>query len=73
MPKGFAHGYVVLSDVAIFSYKCDNYYHPEAEAGLRYNDLKLQINWMIGESEMILSPRDKDWPDFEFHKKFTYD
>jgi dTDP-4-dehydrorhamnose 3,5-epimerase len=73
VPKGFAHGYVVLSEMAIFSYKCDNYYHPEAEAGLRYNDPSLHLNWILDESELTLSARDKDWPDFNFHKKYTHD
>jgi dTDP-4-dehydrorhamnose 3,5-epimerase len=73
VPKGFAHGYVVLSETAIFAYKCDDYYTPEAEAGLRYDDDVLQINWTIPTTDMILSDRDKKWPDFHNHKIFKRD
>lgn len=73
VPKGFAHGYVVLSETAIFAYKCDEYYTPEAEAGLRYNDDVLQINWTIPTTDMILSDRDKKWPDFHNLKIFKRD
>ena len=73
VPKGFAHGYVVLSETAIFAYKCDEYYTPEAEAGLRYNDDVLQINWTIPTDDMLLSDRDKKWPDFRNHKIFKRD
>ncbi len=47
IPKGFAHGFSVLSETVIFQYKCDEYYHPEAEAGIIYNDLSLNIDWKI--------------------------
>lgn len=73
VPKGFAHGYVVLSETAIFAYKCDEYYTPEAEAGLRFDDDALQINWTIPTTDMILSDRDKKWPDFHNHKIFKRD
>lgn len=73
VPKGFAHGYVVLSETAIFAYKCDEYYTPEAEAGLRFDDDVLQINWTIPTTDMILSDRDKKWPDFHNHKIFKRD
>jgi dTDP-4-dehydrorhamnose 3,5-epimerase len=73
VPKGFAHGYAVLSDVAIFSYKCDNYYAPHAEAGLRFDDPHLQIDWKLPEDRKILSERDKNWPSFDRHKMFSHD
>ncbi len=58
IPRGFAHGFVVLSDQAGFFYKCDNYYNKESEAGLLYNDPSLHINWMINEKELHLSEKD---------------
>ncbi|MBK8620590.1 MAG: dTDP-4-dehydrorhamnose 3,5-epimerase [Saprospiraceae bacterium] len=73
VPKGFAHGYVVLSETAVFAYKCDDYYTPEAEAGLRYDDKLLLIDWTIPSEKMILSDRDKCWPDFKDHKPFQRD
>ena len=58
VPRGFAHGYVVLEDDTVFFYKCDNYYCKEAEGGLRYNDPVINISWGIPESDMILSEKD---------------
>ncbi len=58
IPRGFAHGFVVLSDHASFFYKCDNYYHKESEAGLLYNDASLQIDWMLAEGQLHLSEKD---------------
>ncbi len=62
IPKGFAHGYVVLEDDTIFQYKCDEYYHPEAEGGIAWNDPQIGINWGVTESEIILSEKDKHRP-----------
>lgn len=59
IPKGFAHGFLVLSDEAIFSYKVDNVYAPQSEASILWNDPTLNINWGIEENELILSPKDK--------------
>lgn len=59
IPRGFAHGYVVLSDEAIFSYKVDNKYAPEYERGIIYNDLELNVNWEIENDDVILSEKDK--------------
>lgn len=59
IPRGFAHGFVVLSDVAQFQYKVDNVYAPQAEATLRYDDETLNIDWRLSRSELILSPKDK--------------
>jgi len=71
VPQGFAHGYVVLSDIAIFAYKCDNYYSPTHEAGLLYNDEALQINWILPESSLIVSPKDLAQPDWGIHKAYN--
>ncbi len=58
IPKGFAHGFSVLSDEAIFQYKCDNYYHPESEGAILWNDPQLNIDWKIPKEEIILSEKD---------------
>jgi dTDP-4-dehydrorhamnose 3,5-epimerase len=66
IPKGFAHGFSVLTETAIFAYKCDEYYHPEAEAGIIYNDPSLAIDWKIKEEEMMkISPKDILLPKLE--------
>jgi len=70
VPHGFAHGYAVLSDEAVFAYKCDNYYKPEAEGGLRYDDPDLGIDWILPASEHIISPKDAKQPLFKDHKPF---
>ncbi len=62
VPRGFAHGYVVLSDTAIFNYKCDNIYNKEAEGGILYSDETLDINWKLKPSELIISEKDKRLP-----------
>jgi dTDP-4-dehydrorhamnose 3,5-epimerase len=58
IPRGFAHGFSVLSDTAIFSYKCDNFYHKESEGGIRYDDPELKIDWQIPADKVILSEKD---------------
>jgi dTDP-4-dehydrorhamnose 3,5-epimerase len=62
IPQGFAHGFLTLSDISVFSYKCDRYYSPGAESGLIYNDSDLNIDWGFPEEEMILSAKDKILP-----------
>lgn len=62
IPRGFAHGFVVLSEHAVFFYKCDNYYNKSAEAGIMYNDPALKIDWKLSEEELILSDKDKQNP-----------
>ena len=62
IPRGFAHGFVVLSKEAIFTYKVDNVYAPQAEAGIIYNDPQIAINWGVPESDMLLSDKDKISP-----------
>ena len=58
IPPGFAHGFMVLSDVAHFTYKCTDTYHPECEAGMRWNDPTLAIKWPVDGVEVITSPKD---------------
>ncbi|EZH72272.1 dTDP-4-dehydrorhamnose 3,5-epimerase [Aquimarina atlantica] len=60
VPRGFAHGFITLSESAIFSYKCDNYYHKSSESGIIYNDPDLAIDWKLDASEIQLSEKDKD-------------
>jgi dTDP-4-dehydrorhamnose 3,5-epimerase len=59
VPRGFAHGFIVLSETAEFFYKCDNFYNPKAEIGIMYNDPEMGINWRLNPSEFILSDKDK--------------
>ena len=73
IPRGFAHGFVVLSEQAIFSYKCDNYYSRAHDAGLYYNDPLLNIDWQLPEADLILSEKDKNLPMLADAKKnFIY-
>lgn len=58
IPRGFAHGYAVLEDNTVFSYKCDNYYNKESESGVIYNDSDLLIDWMLKDEEVLLSVKD---------------
>lgn len=62
IPRGFAHGFAVLSDTAVFQYKCDNYYCPEADGGISITDPTLGIDWRLELSEAILSEKDKHHP-----------
>jgi len=62
VPKGFAHGFAVLSDVAVFQYKCDEFYHPEADGGISILDNSLEIDWRIDPSEATLSYKDTKHP-----------
>lgn len=73
IPRGFAHGFAVLSETAVFQYKCDNFYHPEADGGISIKDETLGIDWHIPVADAILSEKDlkhaclKDAPsDFDF-------
>jgi dTDP-4-dehydrorhamnose 3,5-epimerase len=58
VPRGFAHGFVVLSDTATFFYKCDNYYDKLSEGGIIYNDTQLAINWQLPSEDLLLSEKD---------------
>lgn len=62
IPRGFAHGFAVLSDTAVFQYKCDNFYAPQAEAGIQLRDEALGIDWRIPMEEAILSGKDLKYP-----------
>ncbi len=62
IPPGFAHGFSVLSKRAVVFYKCDNFYNKESEAGIRYDDPTLGIDWMLDKKEVIVSDKDKKFP-----------
>jgi dTDP-4-dehydrorhamnose 3,5-epimerase len=71
IPRGFAHGFAVLSNTAVFQYKCDNYYCPEADGGISIVDTSLGIDWQLNIAEAILSEKDKHHPLFaEFESPF---
>lgn len=65
LPKGFGHGFVVLSKTAIFQYKCDEFYCKESELGIAWDDLTLNIDWGIPKDDIILSEKDKHHESFE--------
>ncbi|MGL6178932.1 MAG: dTDP-4-dehydrorhamnose 3,5-epimerase [Tannerellaceae bacterium] len=62
IPRGFAHGFVVLSETATFQYKCDNYYAPQSEGSVRWDDPAIGIDWQINRAEILLSDKDKVSP-----------
>ena len=62
IPQGFAHGFAVLSEEAIFQYKCDNYYAPQSEGSVRWNDPTIAIDWQLPEKDIILSAKDEQAP-----------
>lgn len=73
IPKGFAHGYAVLSKEAIFQYKCDEFYTPKSEGGIQLMDESLGINWPISADDAILSDKDKKYPKLsEITSDFDY-
>ena len=65
VPRGFAHGFSVLSETAIFAYKVDNKYAPESDSGIRYDDTELGIDWGLPQEKVQLSEKDKDLPSFK--------
>ncbi|MFB6341285.1 dTDP-4-dehydrorhamnose 3,5-epimerase [Saccharicrinis sp. FJH62] len=71
VPRGFAHGFAVLSEKATFAYKCDNAYNPQSERSINPFDSTLNIDWKIDKASAILSAKDKDAPDFS-HAKFNF-
>lgn len=76
VPRGFAHGFAVLSDVAVFQYKCDNYYAPQADGGISIADPTLGIDWRIDPEQVILSEKDLKHPllrDFDSPFDFNTD
>ena len=73
IPRGFAHGFAVLSEVAIFQYKCDNFYAPQADGGIQLRDEELGIDWRIPTAEAILSEKDLKHPLLkDFNSPFDY-
>lgn len=72
IPKGFAHGFAVLSETAVFQYKCDEFYHPEADGGISILDDSLGIDWKIPTDKVLLSDKDTKHPLFkDFETPFT--
>lgn len=61
VPRGFYHGYIVLSEQALFQYKCDNFYQKDQEQGIRYDEPQFSIDWIIPEKDRIISPKDLAW------------
>ncbi len=68
IPRGFAHGFAVLSQQAIFAYKCDNFYCKDAEGGIKFDDPDLNIDWQIDLTQVNLSEKDKCYPSFKEFK-----
>ncbi|WP_409524937.1 dTDP-4-dehydrorhamnose 3,5-epimerase [Nitrincola sp. MINF-07-Sa-05] len=80
VPRGFAHGFVVLSETATFCYKVDAYYSPECDRGLAFDDATLDINWLLPEHELRLSDKDRQQPTlnqletaFSYNKNYYHD
>ncbi len=71
VPRGFAHGFVVISETAEFAYKCDEFYHPEDEGGIMWNDPEIGIDWQL-DGEPILSEKDKNHPKLS-ESKITFE
>ena len=65
IPRGFAHGFSVLSREAVFQYKCDNYYAPQSEGAIAWNDPRIGIDWRIPASDVLLSDKDRKHPSLE--------
>jgi len=73
IPRGFAHGFIVLSDKAVFAYKVDNYYSPECDRGLAFNDHEIGINWTVPDEKLQLSDKDLKQPVLsELKESFEY-
>ena len=72
IPEGFAHGFLVLSDIAEFVYKCTDFYHPEDDSGIIWNDKDIGIDWPIeSDMEILLSEKDKNQQTFKFYTEIT--
>ncbi|MDR1683981.1 MAG: dTDP-4-dehydrorhamnose 3,5-epimerase [Elusimicrobiota bacterium] len=69
IPRGLAHGFSVLSEAAVFGYKCDNFYNKESEAGIIYNDPDLNIDWRVAGQDAVVSDKDKLLPSFKAYKE----
>lgn len=70
VPRGFAHGFFVLSETATFAYKCDDFYDPASESGIIWNDKTIGIDWNLGNGTPILSEKDLNLPPFDENKKY---
>lgn len=76
IPKGFGHGFSVLSETAVFAYKCDNRYAPKSEGSIRFNDETLAIDWQIDKDKALLSDKDtkvQNFAEYSRHPDFTYE
>lgn len=74
IPRGFAHGFIVLSETCEFLYKCDNFYNKEADGGILYNDKALNIDWIVPKDKIIISEKDANLPTIEnVQNNFIYD
>jgi len=69
VPRGFAHGFLVLSETATFFYKCDNFYNKESEGGIIYNDLDITIDWQFDLNSVLVSDKDQQLPTLKLAKK----
>lgn len=69
LPKGFAHGFSVLSEDAVFQYKCDDFYAPDCEGAIAWDDPELGIDWMLPAEDVILSEKDRNHPSFDELRK----
>ncbi|MFT5103025.1 MAG: dTDP-4-dehydrorhamnose 3,5-epimerase [Candidatus Latescibacterota bacterium] len=65
VPRGFAHGFITLSEKSIFAYKCDNFYDKNSESGIIYNDATLSLDWHLSKDDLIISEKDLALPTFE--------
>jgi len=73
IPVGFAHGYIVLSNSAVFAYKCDQYYHPDYERGIQCEDMMLDIDWKLPIHQRIISAKDRKQAPFRNHAPFNFE
>lgn len=73
VPKGFAHGFAVLSETALFNYKCDNYYAPNHDGGLAWDDTEIGIDWLLPNLDIQLSEKDTCHPSLAEVKDFTFE
>lgn len=73
IPKGFAHGFVVLSETAVFAYKVDAYYNPECDRGIAFNDPALEIDWQLSADQLHLSQKDTKQPIFDEAEVFGHE
>ena len=72
IPRGFAHGFITLSEDAVFQYKCDNYYDPNDKSGLIYNDPTLNIDWLLTNDQIIVNERDRSFSNLaEFKQQYS--